>query len=103
MNYPYLLRRARWLEKRLATTTDENPGRIFDVQEYKELRDAFAHLGVQYTQAPVKPEPPAPPVKIKPRGEVTYIEQREEPPRLEEVYVVPQKPRARGGRFGHGG
>lgn len=55
MEFHYLVRRARWLEKRLAGTDASSSGHVFDLNEYKELREAFPKLGVKYAAEAAKP------------------------------------------------
>lgn len=75
MEYYYLVRRAKWLEKRLAQTNDESPGHVFDFNEYNELRKAFPLLGIKYVPAGAKP------------AAVSAVAEEEQPPVVDDIFI----------------
>lgn len=48
LRYPALVRRARWLEKRINESGPERPGLSYDSAEYAEFLLAFQGLGVDF-------------------------------------------------------
>lgn len=48
LRYPALMRRARWLEKRINESGPERPGLSYDSAEYAEFLLAFQQLGVDF-------------------------------------------------------
>lgn len=65
----YLIRRARWLEKKLANP--EYPGRSWDAGEYADLLAAFNQLCISFDTAGMQhsADPRDPPLEDPPRLE----------------------------------
>jgi len=51
LRYPALMRRARWLEKRITESGPERPGLSYDSAEYAEFLLAFQRLGLTFEPA----------------------------------------------------
>lgn len=82
MDFHYLVRRARWLEKRLAGTSETNPGHVFDVNEYKELLEVFSRVGVRYA-----PDPKPQPATRKLDGDGRTPRDYDQPPVVEDIFI----------------
>ena len=57
----YLIRRAKWLEEKVARGDPNSPGQIFDTNELAELKAAFRLMGVPYEPAARRGGPEEPP------------------------------------------
>ena len=88
LRWPALIRRARWLEKKISE--GERPGGGYDNAEYTELLLAFQKLGVQFTPADERTDDAPPP--RRPRPKPVADAETEEPP------VRPDTPETRGTR-----
>ena len=75
MQYPALVRHARWLEQKIA---DGRPGRSYDNAEYAELLLAFKALGVDFE--PRDAEASEEPEAETPRHGIPQRPDLEEPP-----------------------
>lgn len=104
LRYPALMRRARWLEKRISESDATRPGLSYDSAEYAEFLLAFQQLGVDfapacgYTEDQIDEgeglEAPPPLTQFPARGRAR--------PSGEPDTFVPGEPR-RGGYYGRGG
>lgn len=79
-----LVRRARWLEKRLSQ--GEIPGSQFDMAEYASLLWVFEKVGIDFDPAGSKKS-------LKKRATKAAKADTEEPPKLDGDTFVPGEPR----------
>lgn len=95
-----LIRRARWLERKIVDGPPDRPGLSYDTAEYAELLWAFGALGIQFTPADASELPEAPGRAPCPPRETAPDDPLEEPPRRAPAAgdgdtFVPGEPRGR--------
>lgn len=90
LRWPALIRRARWLEKKISE--GERPGGGYDNAEYTELLLMFQKQGVPFTPADERTVDEAPPPR-RPRAKSAADE--EPPVRPDAPEWVPGEPRGR--------